>query len=648
MLRKIPFLHPKVDFEDVNHKDLKLLSENDIDMIMGWHLPEGRYGKKELREWGLETNFGVIISGGHCYAVYKGKKEEKELGSGGYGTVKLVQDLDTGEWQTIKIMKIKGKEFSRNTASRNTAEVQEDLKKLIEKLIDMGTKEKSNLEKVDQLVTAYLRDKKDKANNETTQVEIIMTLASGVPLDRLIRNKQMTPVDLLDGGIEVFNAFQHLHQVHRLLHKDIKPQNILYDVVTRKATPIDFGFAADFPAVGYELLDEPKGSLGFIAPEIMSVAYQNYVSTEAVLHQCAYNEKTEVYALGVTLAEMVGLTVDTSYGYPVVLGGRENFKRNIGDPQARKQIEELIMSMLEESPETRMSLNKAIESLNKVRKDYYEGHLNILSRINNLGYLDVDDYLNASSKEKQEIRLALRSVDIVQLISASGKTSDYLLTKVKHELERDGIAVFNQVIESPADEPIKKVMDKYTLQLENKNNVVYHAYHIKSQHAIADAWILDLETKNNVISPPKKPEYRVKDIPVNRKLSHGKTKYYRDVMKKKVDLVEVDKKHIEMVVKSLQEQRDNLADRKLGDKRLEIMETAIKNLIRFQLDGNKINYKKLLDGLRGLENKLTQNRQKGLGKFMEQHFGLFRSTTTSVVHNAIKNIERDVGLRKKH
>ncbi len=620
-LADIPSLHTNVDFHHLKENG-KLLSDENINLIRKElaGAPDGRYGKKTLLSYGIgpvdeysnvvKFEYGIVKKGNKYFAVYEGAEKGRALGAGGFGMVKLAQDLDTGEWDTIKIMK---KEEDRSRASLHRA----------------GNREARNLSKVDQYKAGYLRERKD-------QVEIVMTLADGVPADALIE-KKMSTLNRLDICIGMLERIQDLHENHQILHRDIKPNNIMHDFVNRKTTLIDFGLAE----IGeknkndeLEVLAPWCGTPGFIAPEIKEGSNKNI-----------YNEKTEVYALGMSLAEELGFSIHSrnEYGEDVFYGdeGYERFLDNIKDPITAEKMLGLIKKMVDPNPDTRITLSAASNEIQKIRTKYYEeGHLHILSKINNLAYVDINDYKNSSDAMKRNILLALMAVDVVHLIDTGGKSKPEDQMQIKHELERWGIQVFNQILLKKENEPIQESIDKCTRYLEDKNKVIYHSYHIK--------------TTVETLAESKENTYHVKNIAAIKSTKRA----YEQQMEKSIEPVVVVKHHLDFILKSLRNQLKNLEDREnkhkhkknyQHDARIGLLKSAISEI---NTNHPPMNYGNLNDKLNSLEADLVKNRPESRAKFLDETvgmFGLFSAKTTDVVRNTRKEIEMEAkhGITKK-
>src|SRR6185503_7892550 len=82
-----------------------------------------------------------------------------------------------------------------------------------------------------------------------------------------------------------------LRQVHGsgLVHRDVKPRNIVFDEATGQVRLVDFGFAASIDAA-FRIL-EPVGTLEYAAPEQVSDLRQRV------------DGRADLYALGCVLYE---------------------------------------------------------------------------------------------------------------------------------------------------------------------------------------------------------------------------------------------------------------------------------------------------------------------------------------------------------
>ncbi|MEW6530995.1 MAG: protein kinase [Thermodesulfobacteriota bacterium] len=115
---------------------------------------------------------------------------------------------------------------------------------------------------------------------------IIMELVEGEPLNRLLARVGRLPAQqALDFILQLCSGLEHAHQ-KGIIHRDIKPGNILIQGDERVKL-VDFGFACQ-PGTR---LDEVAGTVHYMAPE--------QIRADTV------DERTDVYALGITAYEMV-------------------------------------------------------------------------------------------------------------------------------------------------------------------------------------------------------------------------------------------------------------------------------------------------------------------------------------------------------
>jgi predicted ATPase len=95
-------------------------------------------------------------------------------------------------------------------------------------------------------------------------------------------------------AVEIAAALAEVHR-HRVIHKDIKPSNILFDPATGEARITDFGIASLLPRE-HQAPESPallEGTLAYMAPE------QTGRMNRAVDH------RSDLYSLGITFYEML-------------------------------------------------------------------------------------------------------------------------------------------------------------------------------------------------------------------------------------------------------------------------------------------------------------------------------------------------------
>jgi tRNA A-37 threonylcarbamoyl transferase component Bud32 len=193
---------------------------------------------------------------------------ERELGQGGMATVYLSHDLRHERKVAIKVLRpelaavIGAERFVREI--RTVAALQHPH---ILGLIDSGEVQG----------TAYY----------------VMPFVEGESLrDRLTREKQLPVVEAVRIAGEVGSALDYAHR-HGVIHRDIKPENILLH--DGQALVADFGISLAVSEAGGTRMTETG----------MSVGTPFYMSPEQAMGQREITARSDVYALGCVLYEML-------------------------------------------------------------------------------------------------------------------------------------------------------------------------------------------------------------------------------------------------------------------------------------------------------------------------------------------------------
>jgi serine/threonine-protein kinase len=109
---------------------------------------------------------------------------------------------------------------------------------------------------------------------------------------RLDREKQLPIEDALQVAREVADALSYAH-AHGVIHRDIKPENILLE--SGHAVVADFGIARAINAASGDKLTETGMAIGTV----------QYMSPEQAAGQSDLDGRSDLYALGCVLYEML-------------------------------------------------------------------------------------------------------------------------------------------------------------------------------------------------------------------------------------------------------------------------------------------------------------------------------------------------------
>lgn len=128
----------------------------------------------------------------------------------------------------------------------------------------------------------------------------VMELCDG-PIAHVIKNKSFE--DLLDLSIQICEGVKSLH-AKKILHRDIKPDNILVKNGTVKITDFSFGFFLDHASQTLTTSSQVIGTTGYIAPEI----YGQGGHHASVL--------SDIYSIGCTLCYIFSGGIAPNYYNP--------------------------------------------------------------------------------------------------------------------------------------------------------------------------------------------------------------------------------------------------------------------------------------------------------------------------------------------
>jgi serine/threonine-protein kinase len=130
----------------------------------------------------------------------------------------------------------------------------------------------------------------DHGRGDDGQQYIAMELLEGETLLKALEAGPFTTTRALDIARQLLFALAHAH-AHDVIHRDVKPENIMLVKAGRRAVLIDFGLAS--------LRDEPV-----VTATGMCVGSPSYLAPERLLGQ-PHDTRTDLYAVGVVLYEMI-------------------------------------------------------------------------------------------------------------------------------------------------------------------------------------------------------------------------------------------------------------------------------------------------------------------------------------------------------
>ena len=192
---------------------------------------------------------------------------ERELGAGGMATVYLAEDLKHRRKVAIKVLR--AELAAVIGADRFIAEI---------------------------TTTANLQHPHILALHDSGVADsflyYVMPYVEGESLrDRLTREKQLPIADAVRIAGEVASALDYAHR-QGVIHRDIKPENILLH--DGRALVADFGIALAATSAGSRMTETG-----------MSLGTPHYMSPEQAMGERTLDARTDIYALGCVLYEML-------------------------------------------------------------------------------------------------------------------------------------------------------------------------------------------------------------------------------------------------------------------------------------------------------------------------------------------------------
>ena len=161
---------------------------------------------------------------------------------------------------------------------------------------------------------------------------IVLEFVEGETLKERIRRLGRLPVsEAVAYAIEIGRALSCAHS-ERLVHRDVKPQNVLIDQEGR-AKVTDFGIARSLEAQGLTATGRVLGTTDYVSPE------------QALGHDVT--EQSDVYSLGIVLYEM--------------LAGEAPFKADTQVAVAMKHVREPLPDIQKLRPEISAALAAVVE-----------------------------------------------------------------------------------------------------------------------------------------------------------------------------------------------------------------------------------------------------------------------------------------------
>lgn len=186
---------------------------------------------------------------------------------------------------------------------------------------------------------------------------IVMEYIEGRNLKEIIRNyAPLSPEQAILIAKQIGEAIHHAHE-HHIIHRDIKPQNILV-TAEGKVKVTDFGIARAVSSATVTHTGNIVGSVHYLSPE-----QAKGVQT---------NEQSDIYSLGIILYELVTGKVPYDGETPIAIALKHLQEEAVPpsklNPRIGQELENVIMRAVAKSPDTRYpTAREMLKDLDRVQ-----------------------------------------------------------------------------------------------------------------------------------------------------------------------------------------------------------------------------------------------------------------------------------------
>ena len=236
---------------------------------------------------------------------------------------------------------------------------------------------------------------------------IVMEYVHGDDLKRTIEaSAPFDSITVISIAIQIASALSNAHK-HNIVHRDIKPQNILISLDgTTKVT--DFGVARAISGATMATAANAVGSVHYFSPE---QARGGYV-----------DEKSDIYSLGITMFEMVTGTLPYDGDSSVAV--------------ALKHLKEQLPDMREFNPDISPLVEGIIKKATKKIPDERYENVDLLLGDLRKALKEISQNVKNTSKVSGAIPIPNDEIDIPEFKSRQEAISSLKIEDIPHERDK--------------------------------------------------------------------------------------------------------------------------------------------------------------------------------------------------------------------
>ena len=292
------------------------------------------------------------------------------------------------------------------------------------------------------------------------QVDTLIELAQGEEASALLE-RRLSPLRCINIVVSFFDAIDELHAKGFFLHRDIKVENFIHDIVSGRSVLIDVEWARRAKSVD----DVPMGTDGYQAPEISDDS-----------KSCPYNEATELYAIGKTIAVFLDLVEDESEddedeeSNVLVLKSNSKFRTNLRIPKGVTGNE--ILDCLH----TMTCVNPAARGTYAEHKAFFKNIQQKLLQTNlvAVGILDAKEFLDSTQKVRAELIKKMHAYEEIWIADTRVNPSKRSYWEIQRELLDKNHFILGKYIYHAPGEDIKNLIARIPQKVKEFPGV--HAY----------------------------------------------------------------------------------------------------------------------------------------------------------------------------